>query len=99
MHVTLDRGQDDRALVHPVHLLHERLQVLDRGLHGLGALQHLGHDEFVVVEQPADLVHAGHERAVDDVQCGPLGQRRVQVGGQAVLGALDDEAGQAFVQR
>ena len=99
VHVTLDRGQDDGALVHPVHLLHERFQVLDRGLHGLGALQHLGHDEFVVVEQPTDFVHAGHERAVDDIQCGPLGQRRVQVVGQAVLGALDDEAGQPFVQR
>ena len=85
--------------MHPVHPLHERLQMLDRGLHGFGALQHLGHDEFVVVEQPADLVHAGHERAVDDVQRGPLGQRRVQVVGQAVLGAFDDAAGQAFVQR
>ena len=99
VHVALDRGQDDGALVHSVHFLHERFQVLDRGLHGLGALQDLGDDEFVVVEQPADLVHAGHEWAVDDVQRGPLRQRGIQVVGQAVLGALDDGAGQAFVQR
>ena len=38
-------------------LLHERFEIGDRGLHRLGALQHLGDDELVVVEEPADFVH------------------------------------------
>ena len=49
-------------------LLHVRLEVRDRGLHRLGDLQHLGDDHLVGVEQAADLVHAGHQRAVDDLE-------------------------------
>ena len=48
--------------------LHELLEVGDRGLHGLGGLEHLGDDEFVGVEEPADLGHPDHQRAVDDVE-------------------------------
>ena len=60
-------------------LLHERLQVVDGGLHRLRGLEHLGHDELVVVEEAADLVHAPHERAVDDVERGRLPELRVEV--------------------
>ena len=72
--------------------------MIDGGLHRFGRLQHFGDDQLVVVEQAAHLGHPGHQRAVDDVQ-----RRRaflpleVEVGNQTVLGALDDVAGQAFV--
>ncbi len=55
-------------LVGALGLLHVRLEVADRGLHRLGRLQHLGDDHLVGVEEPADLVHAGHQRAVDDLE-------------------------------
>ena len=81
-------------------LLHELFEVVDRGLHGLGRLQHLGHDQLVVVEQPADFGHAGHQRAVDDVERrGAFGALAVEIGDQAVLGAFDDVVGQALVER
>ena len=68
MDIALDGGEHDLAARGGVGLLHELLEVGDGGLHGLGRLQHLGHDQLVVVEQPADLRHAGHQRAVDDVE-------------------------------
>ncbi len=68
MHVALDRGQHDLAARRRVGLLHELLQVPDSRLHGFGRLQHLRHDQLVVVEQPPDFAHAGHQRAVDNVE-------------------------------
>jgi hypothetical protein len=100
VHVALHRGQDHLAARRRVGLLHELLEVVDRGLHGLGRLQHLGHDQLVVVEQAAHFAHAGHQRPVDDVERrGALGALAVEVGDQAVLGAFDDVVGQALVER
>ena len=58
VHVALHRGQDDLAARRRVGLLHELFEVVDGGLHRLGRLQHFGHDQLVVVEQPADFGHA-----------------------------------------
>ena len=71
----------------------------DGGLHRLGALQHFGDDQLVGVEQPADLVHAGHQRAVDDVERRRFLALEVEVGDEAVLRALDDVVGEALVER
>ena len=56
--VALDRREEHLALARAVALLHELLEVADRRLHRLGGLQHLGDDQLVGVEEPADLVHA-----------------------------------------
>ena len=86
----------------PFRLLHVRLEMRHRGLHHLGALQHLGDDQLVVVEQAADLAHAVHQRAVDDVERrrpAVVFERQLQVVIEADLGALDDGARQALVER
>ena len=76
------------------------LEVIDRGLHGFGRLQHLGDDQLVVVEQPSDLRHAGHQRAVDDVERrGAFGTLAVEIVDQAFLRAFDDVIGQALIER
>ena len=83
-----------------VGLLHELLEVVHRGLHRLGRLQHFGDDQLVVVEQPADFGHARHQRTVDDVERrGAFGALAVQIGDQAVLGAFDDVVGQPLIER
>ncbi len=98
VHVALDGGEHDRPLVGALALLHEGLEVRDRRLHRLGRLQHLGHDQLVVVEEAAHLVHAGHERAVDDLEGLRLLQLQVEVVDQAVFRSLDDVARQALIQ-
>ena len=100
VHVAFDGGEDDLAARGGVGLLHELLEVVDGGLHGFGGLQHLGDDQLVVVEQAADFGHAGHQRAVDDVERRrAFGAFQVEVGDEAVLGAFDDVVGQALVER
>ena len=49
-------------------LLHERHQVGHRLLHHAGRLDHLRQEHLAGGEQVADLGHAGHQRAFDDVQ-------------------------------
>ena len=96
--VALHRGQDERATRRRLGLLHERLEVGHRGLHRLGRLEDFGDDELVVVEEPADLVHALHERAVDDVERRGVTPLLLQVVDEAVAAALDDVAGQPLVK-
>ena len=101
VHVALHGGQHDLAARGGVGLLHELLEVADGGLHGLGGLQHLGDDQLVGGEQPADLGHAGHQRPVDDVErrsrppCSFSSRSAIET----VLGAFDDVVRQALVQR
>ena len=68
MNVAFDRCQNDPAARTVGGLLHELFEIRNRGLHRFGALKHLGYDQFIVVEQPADLSHPGHQWAVDDVE-------------------------------
>ncbi len=98
--VALDGGQEHLAAGGGVGLLHELLEMVDGGLHGLGRLQHFGDDQLVVVEEAADLGHAGHQRAVDDVERGgAFGAFQVEIGNEAVLGAFDDVVGEALIER
>ncbi len=96
--VALDGGQHDGGPGGRVGLLHEGLEIANRRLHGLRRLEHLGHDELVVVEEAAHLVHAPHERTVDDVEGARLLELEVEIVQQAVARALDDVAGQPLVE-
>ena len=81
-------------------LLHELLEMVHAGLHRFGRLQHFRDDQLVVVEEPPDFGHAGHQRAIDDVERrGAFRALAIQIGNQAVLGALNDVVGQPFVER
>ena len=100
MDVPLHGGEHHLAPNGGGGLLHELLEVRHGGLHRLGRLQHLGHDQLVVVEQPAYLRHAGHQRPVDDVE------RRsaflalaVQVRDETVPRAFDDVIRQPLIER
>ena len=98
--VALHGGEHDLAARRGVGLLHELFEMVDGGLHRFGRLQHFGDDQLVVVEQPADFGHAGHQRAVDDVERrGAFGALAVEIGDQAVLGAFDDVVRQALIER
>ncbi len=96
--IALDGGQDDGGPGGRARLLEVGLEMGDRRLHGLRRLEHLGHDELVVVEQPPHLVHASHEGPVDDVQGARLLQLEVEVGQQTVARALDDVAREPLVE-
>jgi hypothetical protein len=100
VHVAFDRGEQHLAARGRVGLFHVLLQMRHCGLHRLGRLQHFGDDQLVVVEQPADFVHSFHQRPVDDVERGgPFGSLLFQILDQPVLGALDDEVCQPFIER
>ena len=100
VHVALHRGQDHLAARLRFRALHELLEVAHGGLHGFGRLQHLRHNQLIVVKQPADLVHAHHQRPVDDVERrGTFGALAVEILDQAVLGAFDDVVREALVER
>ena len=76
-----------------------RLKVVDSRLHGLCGLQDFGHDQLVVVEEPAHLLHAVHKRAVDYLERGHVvGELLVEVGQQPLLAALDDVPRQPLIQ-
>ncbi len=81
--VALDRREQHLAARRARRPLHVRLEEGDRRLHHLGRLQHLGDDQLVGVEQPPDLVHAGHQRAVDrspsGVGAARVGERGVEI--------------------
>ena len=97
--VTLHSGEEDLPLRGARGFLHELLQVGDPGFHHLGRLQHLGHDQFVVAEEPANLVHASHQGAVDDLQRRrALGALGLEIGDQPLLCSLHDVAREPLVQ-
>ena len=100
MYVAFYCGQNHRAARCGIGLLHVLLQVSDRRLHGFGGLKHLRHNQFIVIEQPADLIHPSHKRPIDDCERrGAFGPFHFQVGDQSVLRALHDVARQPPVQR
>jgi len=96
--IAFDGGQHDRTPRGRLGLFHEPLEVGDGGLHRLRRLEDFGDDELVVVEQPPDLVHAPHQRAIDDLERARLAELRVQVVDQAVAAALDDVARESLVE-
>ena len=66
--VALHRGEHDHALAAGVGLLHERLEVRDRGLHRLGRLQHERQLHLAAAEQLADDLHAVEQHVVHDLE-------------------------------
>ncbi len=101
VHVALHRGQNHlRALLHVSAFSMNCFEVADGGLHRFGGLQHFGDDQFVVVEEPADFGHAGHQRAVDDVERrGAFGELAVQIVDQAVFRAFENVVREALIER
>ncbi len=103
VHVALDGGEHDAALagVDAVgHLLHVGLEVGDRGLHGLGRLEHERELHLAGAEQLAHHLHAAEQVLVDDLEGGDaLGQGLVEVGGEAVALAVDDAVVEALADR
>ena len=75
VHVALDRRHHDPprwlALGEAkllLLLLHEGHEIGDRLLHHAGGFHHLRQEHLACAEQIADHVHAGHQRALDDMQ-------------------------------
>ena len=84
--VALHRGEDDLALLGPLHLLHELFEVGDRRLHHLGRLQHERQLHLPAAEQVADDLHAVEQDLVDDVERRVALAGRVEVGDQRSRG-------------
>ena len=82
--VALDRADHDDALAAGVVLLHVRLEVGDRGLHRLRALQHERQLHLAAAEEVADDLHALEQHVVDDRQRGrpPASARRARPRGR-----------------
>ena len=70
--VALDRGHEHLAggLMHAAGLLRlqEGLEIGHRLLHDPGGLDHLGQEHLARAEEIADLIHAIHEGALDDLE-------------------------------
>jgi hypothetical protein len=98
VHVTLDGGHDDLAVV-LAHVAGAQLFFLDEGqqvgdgfFHHAGGLHHLRQKHLAGAEQVADHVHAVHQRAFDHVE-----RARRQLA--RFLGVLDDVLIDAVHQR
>ena len=89
--IAFHRGQDDSTALCSVSLFHELLEMAYGGFHRLGRLQHLGHNQFVCIEESAHFCHAVHQRAIDNVErCGALRSFVFQVLDQSIARAFDD---------
>ena len=95
MHVALHGGEHDDAALLALDALHHRLQIGDRGFHGLGGLQHEGQLHLAGAEQLAHHLHAVQQDVVDDVERLMGFQRLVQLVGQPLAVAIDDAVLQA----
>jgi hypothetical protein len=88
--VALHRGQHDSAPASLIRLLHQRLEVGHRGLHGLGGLQHEGKLHLARGEEVADRLHAREKHVVHDLEGGVAGRERlVEIGLDTVAIAVD----------
>ncbi len=91
MHVALDRGDHDAAVVPSgvaaarFLLFDERHEVGNGALHDARGLHDLRQEHLAGAEQVADHVHARHQRAFDDVQRAGTGEARLLGVGLDVL--------------
>src|SRR6266403_1983499 len=94
VNIALYGGQNNAAALRRVRLLHELLKMADRGFHRFRGLQNFRDDQLVGIEQPPDLSHARHQRAVDDIERGnALGALSVEVRHKTIASAFDNVAG------
>ncbi len=76
------------------------MQIGDRLLHHARALHHLRQEHLAGAEQVADDVHAGHQRAFDDVQrLRQLLARLLRVGLDEIGDAVDERMREALLDR
>ncbi len=100
MNVPFDRGQDHGALAALIRLLHERLEVGDRSLHGLGGLEDEGQLHLARGEALAHDLHALEQDVVDDAQGSQARIERLgQVAIEPVAIAVDDALAEPTVHR
>src|SRR5690606_17190031 len=95
VHIALDRGHEDLALgfrLVAFFRFDKGNQMSDGLLHHPGGLDHLGQEHLARAEQVADHVHAGHQRAFDDLD----GTRALLA---AFLGVFNDKGSDALDQR
>jgi hypothetical protein len=90
VHVAFDRPEDDRALAGAVDPLHVRLEVGDRRLHRLRALQHERELHLAARKQLADHLHAAQQHVVHDAQRVHRLELLVEIGLDAVALTVDD---------
>ncbi len=99
VHVTLDGGEHDAPAPALIALFHVGLQVGDRRLHRLGALQDEGELHLPGGEEVPDLAHAVEEELVDDVERRhALGHRHVEIALEPDARAVDDATAQSVVE-
>ena len=95
--VALDRPDDDDALAAGIGLLEVGLEVRDRGLHGLGALEHERQLHLAPAEEFTHHLHAFEQHVVDDRErAATAGEGFVEFAGDAVSLAVDDPMLQPF---
>ena len=106
MHVALDGGHEDFAGVlvgraaQLLLLLHERHEIRHGFFHHARGLDDLRQKHFARAEQIADDVHAGHERAFDDLQrLREFLPRFLNVRVNEINNALHERVREAFLDR
>ena len=92
-------GKDNAALAGAVGLLHVRLQVGDRGLHRLRALEDEGELHLAATKEFADDAHAVQQVLVDDRQRVHFAERLIEVEVDAPAVAIDDARLQPLLYR
>ncbi len=99
VHIALDGRHHDAARgrargkpARPLLLFHEGQEIGDRLLHHASRFHHLRQEHLAGAEEVADHVHAGHQRAFDDVER-TLGRK------PRLLGVGLDEIGDAVDER
>ena len=86
VNVSPDGREHDLSLERVGRLLHELLEMSNGGFHRFRGLEDLGDDQLVVVEEPAHLAHAVHQRSVDDLERRPSRlPHRFQVNKQTIF--------------
>ena len=106
MDVTVDSGNDDAAFAVAGLLFQVLLQVADRALHDLSALQHERQDQLARAEAVADVFHCRQENVVQHGDCcvgarprGSLRNGFVQQRFDAFLFAMQNPVVDALVNR
>ena len=98
--VALHGAEHDHSLAAGVGLLHVRLEVGDRLLHHLGALEHERQLHLAGREAVADDLHALEEHVVDDRQGGSATlERLVEFALETLAFAVDDASLEALLHR
>ena len=90
MHVAKDGGEHHLPPRIAVGLLHELLEIADRFLHHLRALQHEGQDQFAGAEPVANFLHCPEQNVIDHGDRAARLQAGIECDRQILLLPIDD---------